>query len=67
MATIAQLNRKIAHTGVECYKGNGYFYFVEVRDDIALDKVPPSIYTMSFNDLTLAQWVAHVEQHQKGN
>lgn len=67
MATIAQLNRKLAHTGVECYKGDGYFYFVEVREDIALDKVPPSVYTMRFNDLTLQQWVDHVEAHQKGN
>lgn len=66
MATIAQLNRKLAHTGVECYKGDGYFYFVEVREDIPLDKVPPSVYTMRFTDLTLQQWIDHVESHQRG-
>lgn len=70
MATITQLNRKIAHTGVECFKGNGYFYFIEVGDHVPFEHVPPSVYTMSFNTLTLAQWVAHVEDHitaAKGN
>lgn len=64
MSTVAQLNRAIAHTGVECYKGNGYFYFMEVRDDVPYELVPPSVYSNSFACMTLSQWVAHVTDHQ---
>lgn len=63
MATIAQLNRKIAHTGIECYKADGYFYFMGVRDDVPVELEPRSVYSNTFSTMTLSEWVDYVEDH----
>ena len=52
--TIAKINAAIAKHGIEIVKGNGYFWFFGEIDI-------PSVYTCHLRDLTLEQWVQHVE------
>lgn len=63
MATIKDLNRAIAHTGIECYKGAGYFYFTTSRDDISQEYIPESVMMTRFDLIPLSDWVAHVIDH----
>jgi len=58
--TIGRINAAIAKHGIEIVKGNGYFWFADVSTaDRYIDI--PSVYTCRLRDLTLEQWVQHVE------
>ena len=66
-ATIPGINKRIARHGVRFHKGHGYFYFMPL-DTIPLDQVMPdvdSVYTPRVTDLTLNQWVEHVDDQFK--
>jgi hypothetical protein len=61
--TLKNVNKAIAKHSVEMVKGHGYFYFMAL-ETVPLDLVLPeidSVYTMFMNDLTLEEWVQHVE------
>ena len=59
--TIAKINAAIAKHGIEIVKGNGYFWFFgEVESHPGSIDIP-SVYTCHLRDLTLEQWVQHVE------
>ncbi|QNN99820.1 hypothetical protein P67b_00061 [Ruegeria phage Tedan] len=63
-ATVRGVNRRIAGRQIEMVKGHGYFYFMPTPDcplDLDLPEVD-SVYTCHITDLTVEQWVAHVEQ-----
>lgn len=61
-ATLKNVNAAIAKHGVIMYKGTGYFYFVGQTNEAP---EIPSIYTNFLYDLTLQDWVAHVDQNAK--
>lgn len=63
--TIAKLNNQIRKHGIECVKGNGYFWFAEVGNVMLPGPCPSSVYTNRFSDLTLEQWLAHVKDWWK--
>ena len=55
--TLAKVNAKIAHRGIELVKGHGYFYFAILPgfpDDTPL---PESVMVPHFNRMTAAQWL----------
>lgn len=54
--TINKINAAIAKHGVEIVRGNGYFYFIGPE----AEKIP-SIYTCHLRDLTLQEYINHVE------
>ena len=59
--TQAQLNREIAHLGIELVRntqGGAYFYFAPLRDDTADVLNQSGIYVYKFDDQTPAQWRA---------
>ena len=56
--TLAADNARLAEHGVELVKGDGYFWFDGARD-------VPSVYVYRLNELTLKQWVEHVEEALK--
>ena len=58
--TIAKINAAIAKHGIEIVKGNGYFWFDDLFARETYKDVP-SVYTCHLRDLTLEQWVQHVE------
>lgn len=62
-ATIKGINKKIAHTGMEILKGNGYFYFMPLASEPMEREFPEvdSVYTPWLRDLSLDEWVNHVE------
>lgn len=58
--TIAKINAAIAKHGIEIVKGNGYFWFDDVSERETYTDIP-SVMTCHLRDLTLEQWVQHVE------
>lgn len=59
--TIAQLNKEIAHHGVELVKGRGYFYFASLDDRCIAERAQPaSIYVYAFNHADAAWWRSSV-------
>ena len=59
--TIATLNKKIAHLGIECVKGAGYFYFMEL-EGTPFEHIPSSVYVTRFSDLSMDEWIAHAKE-----
>jgi len=59
LATLKKVNQAIATRGVELVKHFDYFYFVGLNDE-AMDNLPESVYVRCITDLTLDQWLAHV-------
>ena len=55
--TIAKLNAKIAHRGIELVKGRGYFYFA-ILDGFPDDtELPKRVFVPHFNRMTIDQWM----------
>jgi len=59
LATLKKVNQAIAARGIELVKHFDYFYFVGLTDE-AMDNLPESVYVRRITDLTLDQWLAHV-------
>lgn len=62
--TIAAINKRIAHHGVEVVRGLGYFYFMAL-DTEPLEKEFPeidSVYTMRLDTMSVDDWVSHVDR-----
>lgn len=60
--TIRAINEAIAPHGVFLAKGPGYFYFMGAAGAPAgIEGYLPSVYTTRLTDLSLDDWVAHVE------
>lgn len=55
--TMNKINAAIKETGFELFKGNGYFYFMDVTEDFSAGDTPPSVYTMRLRDLSLEAWI----------
>ncbi len=66
MATLAQLNQKIAPLGYECVKDYDYFWFTELGNVMVPGPPPPSVYVRRFNDLSLDAWIKHVTDWHNG-
>jgi hypothetical protein len=63
-ATINKINAAIAKHGLEVVKGNGYFWFAALSDDVSPYSVGvPSVYSMTLRCMSLEDWIAHVEHH----
>ena len=61
-ATIKAVNKAIAQFGVEIVKEGhqGYFWFATLPEAPSLVEIP-AVYTPRITDLTVEQWVEHVE------
>lgn len=64
MSSIATLNSFIKHLNLECVKHHDYFYFMHGDGDDLSAVVPDSVYVRRFGELTLRQWVEHVNDAQ---
>lgn len=61
-ATMAKVNAAIAPHGIYLAKGPGYFWFgAEASAPDGIEECIESVYVNRLADLTLEQWVAHVE------
>jgi hypothetical protein len=66
VATIKKVNAAIAKYDVEMVKGTGYFYFVGLAgSSYHLDDLISSIYSNSLRDMSIQQYVDHVEDYLK--
>lgn len=54
---LATVNKAIAHLRIELVRGDGYFYFAALDGAPMETNIPPSVYTMRLNDLTLDEWI----------
>ena len=58
--TINKINAALAKHGIEIVKANGYYWFDDVAGTGPYVYIP-SVYAPYLRDLTLEQWVQHVE------
>lgn len=58
--TYTQVDKALAPYGVQLVRGTGYFYFADTGEAFIAHLIP-SVYATRLHDLTLAEWVAHVE------
>lgn len=66
VTTIKNVNAAIAHYNVEMVKGTGYFYFAPLPGaPNHLDDLIPSIYSNHLRDMSIQQYVDHVEDNLK--
>jgi len=66
VTTIKNVNAAIAHYNVEMVKGAGYFYFVGLAGaSYHLDDLISSIYSNYLRDMSIQQYVDHVEDNLK--